>query len=418
MSRSILEDYAQAIVETTHSIIGYDILITDNRGVIIGTNDPPRMGTMHAHSLRVIARGVPETADGDSAREFGVREGVCIPIRLGTEIMGTAAIAGNPEEVRKYGHLVQKEAELFLRMKLMQESTQLRESAVANLIGQLTTFDPKYMNDSFLRSQAKSLGYKLDIPRSVVLVDIACFGGIVDSIFAEECYVHDAELRVQTVKTRILIQLRDVFNDPQDIVSNIGADKYLILAAISGFSDSERRARLREKADRASEALRGRKFAASIGIGFPAPAVDGLMLSFRSAWRAISIGKKLGRGVCVHEAEALQLEDLLLSLNQDTAKRYIDKSLGRFFSHPQWDEELEATLRAWLSAPFHPGEVAQKLGIHRNTLAYRIDKINELGGVDLKKPEDVFHLKVSLLLRDLIFGMTSKEFTEVPLAPN
>ena len=65
-----------------------------------------------------------------------------------------------------------------------------------------------------------------------------------------------------------------------------------------------------------------------------------------------------------------------------------------------------------------PGGGRAETGIHRNTLAYRIDKINELGGVDLKKPEDVFHLKVSLLLRDLIFGMTSKEFTEVPLAPN
>ena len=414
MSRSILKDYAQAIVETTHSIIGYDILITDNKGVIIGTNDLPRMGTMHAHSLRVIARGLPETADGESAREFGVREGVCIPIRLGTEIMGTAAIAGNPEEVRKYGHLVQKEAELFLRMKLMQESTQLRESAVANLIGQLTTFDPKYMNDSFLRSQAKSLGFQLDVPRSVVLVDITCFGGIVDSILAEERYAHDAELRIQTVKTTILILLRDVFNDPQDIVLNIGADKYLILTAISGFSDSERRAQLCEKVDTASAVLRRRKFAASIGIGFPAPTVDGLMLSFRSAWRAISIGKKLGRDECVHEAEAFQLEDLLLSLNQDTAKRYIDKSLGRFFNHPQWDEELEATFRAWLSAPFHPGEVAHKLGIHRNTLAYRIDKINEWSGVDLKKPEDVFRLSVSLLLRDLIFGIAPNELKEVP----
>ena len=74
MSRSILKDYAQAIVETTHSIIGYDILITDNRGVIIGTNDLPRMGTMHAHSLRVIARGLPETA-GNENLAFLMRPG-------------------------------------------------------------------------------------------------------------------------------------------------------------------------------------------------------------------------------------------------------------------------------------------------------------------------------------------------------
>ena len=112
---NILESYAQVIAETTHSIIGFDTLITDDRGTIIGSNHPDRTGKMHAHSIVVIRRGMAESIDDQKAAELGVSPGVCLPIRLGNEIVGTVGIAGSPDEVRKYGHLVQKEAELFLR---------------------------------------------------------------------------------------------------------------------------------------------------------------------------------------------------------------------------------------------------------------------------------------------------------------
>ena len=71
------------------------------------------------------------------------------------------------------------------------------------------------------------------------------------------------------------------------------------------------------------------------------------------------------------------------------------------FDAPQWSPELEETLREWLRSPSGPGEVARRLGIHRNTLSYRLEKIGELGSFDPKDPSDIFTLTMSLLLRDL-----------------
>jgi len=93
---NILESYAQVIAETTHSIIGFDTLITDDHGIIIGSNHPDRTGKMHAHSIVVIRRGMAESIDDQKAGELGVRPGVCLPIRLGNEIVGTVGIAGSP----------------------------------------------------------------------------------------------------------------------------------------------------------------------------------------------------------------------------------------------------------------------------------------------------------------------------------
>ena len=45
---------AQAIAETTSEVIGYGVLVTDERGIIIGCNDTKRVGTLHLPSLGVM----------------------------------------------------------------------------------------------------------------------------------------------------------------------------------------------------------------------------------------------------------------------------------------------------------------------------------------------------------------------------
>ena len=54
-------------------------------------------------------------------------------------------------------------------------------------------------------------------------------------------------------------------------------------------------------------------------------------------------------------------------------------------------ESLEAYLRCHMSIP----DAANCLSIHRNTMSYRVNKINELIDVDLDNSETVFHLLFS-----------------------
>ena len=54
-------------------------------------------------------------------------------------------------------------------------------------------------------------------------------------------------------------------------------------------------------------------------------------------------------------------------------------------------ESLEAYLRCHMSIP----DAANRLSIHRNTMSYRVNKINELVDLDLDNSETVFHLLFS-----------------------
>jgi carbohydrate diacid regulator len=406
----ILLKSAQALVDATHQIIGYDVLITDNEGIIIGANDPGRVGLLHAHSLEVIRRGVAESLDGEQAAAMKVKPGICLPIRLGKRIMGTIGISGAPIEVQKYGHLVQKEAELFLRERALQESSHLRESAVASLVQQIVSFDPKDMNESILHAQGNSLGYDLSLPRVALLVDIRGFGKVVSEVLGEETYGHDAELRVQTIKMMLLKDIRAVFNDPQDLVSNIGSDKYIVLQSVSvsppGRAYGEK---ARARAYETLQILSERGYSVSIGIGALVRSLEDYRHSYQGAWKALTIGKKLRNESRIHEIRDYGLEELLLSLNRTSAQETVSRNLDPLFDSPQWNEEMEETLREWLASPCRPGEVAERLGIHRNTLSYRLDKIGSLSGTDLKETGDIFKLTLSLLLRDLHCPIPDKD---------
>lgn len=64
--------------------------------------------------------------------------------------------------------------------------------------------------------------------------------------------------------------------------------------------------------------------------------------------------------------------------------------------------ELVETLRAYFQCRFHAAETAKALFLHRNTLAYRLDKIRTLLSMDLSNPHELFSLYLGLCAMDLL----------------
>jgi DNA-binding PucR family transcriptional regulator len=65
----------------------------------------------------------------------------------------------------------------------------------------------------------------------------------------------------------------------------------------------------------------------------------------------------------------------------------------------QCDDEqrlLLTTLRAWYAAQGSAAEAARLLHCHANTVRYRLAKVTQLTGRDLRVPSDVVHLYLAL----------------------
>ena len=62
------------------------------------------------------------------------------------------------------------------------------------------------------------------------------------------------------------------------------------------------------------------------------------------------------------------------------------------------DEELFRTAQALLENGLNSAETARQLYIHRNTLVYRLDKLQKSTGLDLRVFEDAITFKIALMV--------------------
>lgn len=82
---------------------------------------------------------------------------------------------------------------------------------------------------------------------------------------------------------------------------------------------------------------------------------------------------------------------------EETIDHFIDLAIGPLLSYtgPHRDEFLDS-LRAWLDSTDSLDAIARDLHIHRSTLVYRIRRIRELLGHDVRDPEERFRIAAAL----------------------
>lgn len=75
----------------------------------------------------------------------------------------------------------------------------------------------------------------------------------------------------------------------------------------------------------------------------------------------------------------------------------------------QFDKETLATVNAFFENDLNISETARKMYLHRNTLGYRLDKIQKTTGLDVKKFDDALTFKIALMVSDHMKFVQSQE---------
>ncbi|HZQ97419.1 MAG TPA: helix-turn-helix domain-containing protein [Chloroflexota bacterium] len=142
----------------------------------------------------------------------------------------------------------------------------------------------------------------------------------------------------------------------------------------------------------------------SAGVGRPYPGLDGIRQSYQEADGALTLGGRfLGGGQVALFAE-LGLYRLLLAL-RSTAELdgFYQQTLGALVEYDrEKDGELLKTLDAYFACLGSPTDAAERLHVHRNTLLYRLRRIQEVAGVDLNDAETRLALHLALRVRDVL----------------
>lgn len=134
-----------------------------------------------------------------------------------------------------------------------------------------------------------------------------------------------------------------------------------------------------------------------ISIGEIKSSIMEIGASYRAAWRALEIGRMFHADQTIYAFDKLILERFLSEINRDLGMRYHHMLFNRK-TQRLFNEEMLHTIEMFFAKDLNLSDTARKLYIHRNTLVYRLDKIQRQTGLDLRKFEDAITFRMLLLL--------------------
>lgn len=134
------------------------------------------------------------------------------------------------------------------------------------------------------------------------------------------------------------------------------------------------------------------------GVGVSEPiALDALPDAVRRARRA-ALRAAPGQVVAIDDARAGGLVDLLSTPDAADLARGVLRPLHDL--DPRTRDDLVRALRSWLRENGNHGAAARGLGIHRHTLAARVQRAATLLGRDLEEADDRMEIWLALRLTD------------------
>ncbi len=141
----------------------------------------------------------------------------------------------------------------------------------------------------------------------------------------------------------------------------------------------------------------------SIGLGQPARDIAGWRNSYRDAVQALELARRLQTDTPLYIGD-LGVYQLILSLSdREKLLNFCDRTLGTLLEYDlRQHADLITTLEAFFSCHGNLSETAQMLFVHRNTLLYRMNRIEEIAEIDLKRSETRLALHLALTVRRLL----------------
>ena len=104
--------------------------------------------------------------DEDAARKLGVwYPGSTFPIFFNGQVIGTAAIAGEPEIVLQFSTLLKTRSKACSGKRYTPHRFGHPQSKIDELVNDISSFDPRRDDLSKLPERAERLGIQLDVPR-------------------------------------------------------------------------------------------------------------------------------------------------------------------------------------------------------------------------------------------------------------
>ena len=119
--------------------------------------------------------------------------------------------------------------------------------------------------------------------------------------------------------------------------------------------------------------------------------------SYKEAKMALDVGKIFYAERNVVAYSILGIGRLIYQLPVNLCKLFVEEIFGENIPN-QLDEETLTTINKFFENNLNVSETSRQLFVHRNTLVYRIEKIQKSTGLDLRNFDDALTFKIALMV--------------------
>lgn len=150
--------------------------------------------------------------------------------------------------------------------------------------------------------------------------------------------------------------------------------------------------------------LRMKEYKFFVGSSINHPGIGKLSQAYVQAKKVADLSERMGWINMMVRYRELGIYQLLLSIeNKETIKQYYNDMLGKLeeHDHSNGSDYLEF-LNVYLNSNCNINDTADKLFIHRNTVVYKIKKINELLDCDLSEIDVRVQLYLAIMLHNIM----------------
>ncbi|MCD8366057.1 MAG: helix-turn-helix domain-containing protein [Clostridiales bacterium] len=135
-----------------------------------------------------------------------------------------------------------------------------------------------------------------------------------------------------------------------------------------------------------------------VGYGDPVETFEGMHRAYKNACTALNIGIVYYGTEQVFYYKRLGIGRLIYKLPADQCEMFLKEVLGENMDI-DFDDETLATINKLFDNNLNISETARQLYIHRNTLVYRLERIEKKLGLDIRTFEDAMLFKIAMMVR-------------------
>lgn len=375
---------AQSIVDEIGREIREHVNMMDENGYIIASTDPARIGVLHEGARKIIREKLSELYITSEMETATTRRGINLPITIHGEIVGVVGITGEKQRVAGYGNIVRRMTEIMVKDSMIRDrhryDRRVRYRYMEEWIAKSGTVYDRNFIERGLR-----LGIDIEKPRRALIIHFDRYQELSDTLEGQRHLEEmEASIRHFVGKEKDILYLRE---PPKQI------------CLVRACQD--------EKMEELAKQLIGlvrKKYGESILIGIDSESEGSSHISriCGEAEKAAENCKENERDIVFYRE--LSVELFLDEIHTETMKQYLDK----LFPHTS-AEELD-TLMTVVSAYFDKdgsiNQMADTLFMHKNTIQYKLKKLETLSGRDIRTPQGAAVYYMALCFYKKLYGIS------------